>query len=84
VFSLCLSRFDPPPLSLKLRPKLWIGELLGEKAVMEARIRHALTLRRGGTASRRDKCGERARPDWSPQALVESVILVREGVALLG
>lgn len=44
----------------------------------------SLTLRRGGTASRRDKCGEGARPDWPPQALVESVILVGEGVTLLG
>jgi len=37
-----------------------------------------------GTASRCNKCGDRARPDWSPQALVESVILVHDGVAFLG
>jgi hypothetical protein len=36
------------------------------------------------TASRREKCGDSARPDWSPQALVESVSLVHEGITLLG
>ena len=50
----------------------------------ECRAITSLTLRRGGTASRRDKRGERARPDWPPQALVESVILVHEGVTLVG
>jgi Male sterility protein len=37
-----------------------------------------------GTASRREECGDRARPDWPPEALVESVILVHEGFALVG
>lgn len=49
-----------------------------------AKKKPSLALTRGGTASRRDKYGEGARPDRPPQALLESVILVYEGVTLLG
>lgn len=48
-------------------------------------IRDTTSLTSGrGTASRRDKCSDHARPDWSPQALAESVSLVHEGVTLVG
>jgi hypothetical protein len=43
-----------------------------------------VSVRRLGTASRREECGDRARADWPPQALVESVNLVHEGITLVG
>lgn len=59
----------------------------GDRATLVARFvprSPSSTLRHGSTASRRDKHGERARPDRPPQALVESVSLVHQGVALVG